>query len=145
MPSEEERKPLGGLDATQSKSGGLPLPSGYLDDVSRIIAVYRTLEGLERLVECLGMTSKSHVEKIEQITRQTYAIPYMKRDVIKNAKDLSKLKERQTTDLNRLGQRLDREISDLRGFVKTAKTLGYIALTLAGVVGAAVAGYIFRK
>jgi hypothetical protein len=132
---------------------GASLPPGYLDDVSRVIAIYRTLEGLEKLVEGLGTTTKSHAEKIEQLTRQAYAIPYIKKDVAKNTKDLNKLGERHTNELNRLGQRLDREIGDLKtneigplkSFVNTAKILGSIALTLAGVIGAAIAGYLFRK
>src|ERR1700722_6447242 len=143
MPNPEERERSErseGRGATQATTSGAALPSGYLDDVSRVIDIYRTLEGLGRLVEGLGITAKSQVEKIEQLTRLTYAIPYIKKDVAKNTKDLNKLGERHTNDLNRLGQRLDREIGDLKSFAKTATTLGYIALTLAGVIGAAVAG-----
>ena len=123
-------------------------PSNYRD-LASVINIFRTLGG----VAALETTTKSHADKIEQLMQWSCAIPHIEKEVAKNTKDLNKLGERHTNELNRLGQRLDREISDLRtneisdlkSFVNTAKILGYIALTLAGVIGAAIAGYLFRK
>jgi hypothetical protein len=154
MPSAEERERAErseGRGATQATpgSGDAPLtPSGFRD-LAAVIDIFRTLGG----ISVLETTSKSHAQKIEQLNQQVSAIPNLEKNVAQNTEDLNKLGERHTNELNRLGQRLDREISDLRtseigdlkSFVSTAKILGYIALTLAGVIGAAVAGYLFRK
>jgi phosphopentomutase len=155
MPSQEERERFERSEgrATQATTSGAALPAGYLDDVSRVAAIYQTLGGLEKLVDGLGATTKSHTEKIEQLTQRVYAIPYIKKDVAKNTKELNKLEERHTNQLNRLGQRLGKEIGDLKtedigklnNVAHTAKILGYIALTLAGIIGTAFVTYLFRK
>lgn len=150
MPNPEERErldersdSLGSAQATGK--GEAPLRASAFRDLAAVIDIFRTLGG----VNLLEATTKSHTEKIEQLTESVSTIPRLERDVAQNTKDLNELAK----ELNGLGQRLDRKISDLRaneigdlkGIVGTARVLGYVALTLAGVIGAAIAGYLFRK
>jgi DNA repair ATPase RecN len=136
MPSPEEREqaePSDSLSPAQATSRGA-LPVGYLDDVSRVAEIYRTLGGLDKLVDGLRTTTKSHAEKIEQLTERIYAIPHIKRDVAKNTKDLNELGERHTKELNQLGIRLGKEIGHLNNVAHTADKLLRIFLGALAVI-----------
>lgn len=115
-----------------------PLTTSGFRDLAAVIDIFRTLGGINQL----EAITKSHAEKIEQITQSVSTIARLEEDVEKNTNDLNKLGERHTNELNRLGQRLDREISDLKtneigelkSFASTTKTLGSIALALITVI-----------
>jgi ABC-type transporter Mla subunit MlaD len=160
MPSAEERERTERSDSHTQATNRTGLPDGYLDDVSRVIEIYRTIEKLDTQVGDLRDTAKSHTEEIKQLTQRVYAISSIRKDIARNTSGLNQLEKQHGTDLkelekkvNGLGMRLDNRISELRtnevgklkSFVDTAKTLGYIALTLAGVIGVAIAGYLFQK
>jgi hypothetical protein len=88
---------------------GAPVPPGDIHNLSTIIQIFRTLGG----VTALEAKAESHTQKIEQLTQQVYAIPYIKEDVAKNTKDLSDLGGQHTKELNDLGQRLDKNVNEL--------------------------------
>jgi hypothetical protein len=79
------------------------------------VDIFRSLGGLEKAVEILGATTKSNVEKIEQLNHKTdqtaFRIPVMEGAIAQHSKDL-----------NELGK-----------IAHTAKTLGAIALSGIGV------------
>ncbi|HXC32384.1 MAG TPA: hypothetical protein VNZ56_07910 [Verrucomicrobiae bacterium] len=111
-----------------------PLTASAFRDLAAVIDIFRTLGGINQL----EATIKSHAEKIEQVTQSVSTIPRLEKDVEKNTKDLNELGK----ELNGLGQRLDRqigdlranEISDLKSFASTTRTLGYIALSVITVI-----------
>jgi len=145
-------------------------PSGFRD-LAAVIDIFRTLGG----IVVLEATVKSHSDKIEQLMQWGSAIPYIEKAAEKNSKDLNELGKRHTTELNDLGQRLDKNVNelekhqtknmnemgirlgkemsdlksndlvDLKNVAHTAKILGYIALTLAGIIGTVLVTYIYRK
>jgi hypothetical protein len=133
------------------KSEGLPLAPGSpipLNDSRNLAAtidIFRTLGG----IVVLEATTKSHTEKIEQLTQWVSAIPNLEKDVAQNTKDLNELGKRHDKDLNELGKRLerdvnelgkrhDKDISDLRNIAHTASTLGKIAVGILTPVAATV-------
>jgi hypothetical protein len=130
-------------------SGEAALTPNNIRDLTATIDIFRTLGG----IVALEATTKSHTENIEQLMQWGSALPYIEKDVAQNTKDLNELGRRHTKELNELGIRLGKDISDLRNkdivdlknIAHTAKILGYIALTLAGVIGAAFVTYLFRK
>ena len=116
MPSPEERERFErseGRGASQATTSGAALPAGYLDDVAKVAAIYQTLGGLEKLVDGLGATTKSHAEKIEQLTQRVYAIPTLEKDVAQNTKDLNELGRRLEKDMNELGRRQTKDLNEL--------------------------------
>jgi hypothetical protein len=133
----------------QVTGGEAALTPNNIRDLAATIDIFRTLGG----IVALEATTKSHTEKIEQLMQWGSALPYIEKDVAQNTKDLNELGRRHTKELNELGIRLGKDIGDLRNkdigdlksIAHTAKILGYIALTLAGVIGAAFVTYLFRK
>ena len=122
-------------------SGEAALTPNNIRDLAATIDIFRTLGG----IVALEATTKSHTEKIEQLMQWGSAIPYIEKEVARNTKDLNELGRRHTKELNELGIRLGKDIGDRKNIARTAKILGYIALTLAGVIGAAFVTYLFRK
>jgi hypothetical protein len=130
-------------------SGDVPLTPNDLRNMTATIDIFRTLGG----VVALEAKTNSHGEKIEQLLQWGSAIPHIENDVAQNKKDLNELGRRHTKELNELGMRLGKEIGDLKvndigdlkSFVHTAKILGYIALTLAGIIGTALVTYLKTK
>jgi hypothetical protein len=118
------------------------LTPNNIRDLAATIDIFRSLGG----IVALEATTKSHTEKIEQLTQWVSAIPSIEKDVGQNTKDLNELGRRHTKELNDLGIRLSKEISDLRNnevgglknIAHTAKTLGIIALSVITPVAAAI-------
>lgn len=139
-----------GTDAQGASRGGASgtgaaLPAGYFDDVSRVVAIYERLKGLEALVDGLRSTTESNVQEIKQLTQRVYAISYIKKDVAQNTRDLNQLETRHSKELkglerevNGLSKRLGKEIGDLKNVVDTASTLGKMAFAVAAPVAAAI-------
>ena len=131
-------------------SSEAPLAPSNIRDLAATIDIFRTLGG----IVALEATTKSHTEKIEQLTQWVSAIP--NRDVAQNTKDLNELGRRHTKELNELGIRLGKEIgdlknkdiSDLKSIAHTASWFGKIAFGIATPVAAtiiiAVLAYIYR-
>jgi hypothetical protein len=118
-------------------------------DIHNLSTVIHILGGLEKAVIVLEGTTKSHTEKIEQLTQWVSAIPNLEKDVAQNTKDLNELGKRHDKDLNELGRRLekdvnelgrrhDKDISALRNVAHTASTLGKIALGVIAPVAATI-------
>jgi len=163
MPNPEERERSEGTDFNQARHGGAALPTGYLDDVFRVAAIYRTLGGLEKLFDGLGAANKSNTEKIEDLTRRVYAIPYIKKDIAQSTRGLNQLEKQHNRDLkelekkvNGLGVRLDnritelrtKDIGDLNNLAHTGRRLFRIGVgvvaTLFTVLGPPVVIYLYR-
>jgi DNA repair ATPase RecN len=151
MPSPEERE----RSERSAILSGTVLPDGYLDDVYRVAAIYRTLGGLEKLVDGLGATTKSHTEEIKQITQRVYAIHHIKRDVAKNTKDLNEqgrrhnenlsgLEKRLIGDVNQLGRRHDNKINELDKVAHTADKLVRIGYAILLIVGGPLLLYLYH-
>ena len=104
---------------TQSLVSG-PVTLNDLRTVFTAVDIFRSLGKLEKAVDVLEATAKSHTEKIEQLTHKTdraaFAIPNLRKAV-----------ERNTTDINQLGQK---RVAKLEGLVSTVEILGGIALAL---------------
>jgi DNA repair ATPase RecN len=128
-------------------------------DIHNLSTVIHIVGGLEKAVNVLESTTKSHTEKIEQLTQWVSAIPYLEKSVAQNTNDLSEIGTRHTKDLNELGRRLekdvnelgkrhDRDIKELEKVAHTANTLGKIAFSIATPVAAtlitAVLVYIYH-
>ena len=96
-----------GTNAQGLPGSGTPLPQGYLDDVSRVAAIYRTLGGLEKLFDGLGASNKSNTEKIEDLTRRVYAIPYIKKDIAQSTRGLNQLEKQHNKDLKELEKKVN--------------------------------------
>jgi len=147
---------------TDTSGGNKPITPNDFRDLASVIDIFRTLGR----VTVLEDTTRSHAEKIEQLMQWGSAIPHIEKDVAQNTKDLNALGSRHTKELNDLGQRLDKnvnelekqqtnalnslgirlgkEITDLKNIAHTTKILGYIALTLAGVIATALVAYHYR-
>lgn len=129
-------KTLGGAMPTQPQpagSDGPPLAPGPItpSDMRTLftaVGIYRSLGGLEKAVDVLEITTKSNVEKIEQLTHKTdhaaFAIPILENAI-----------SRHTVDLNELGKD-----------VHTARTIGKIALSIAlSGVSVGAAAYLYHR
>jgi hypothetical protein len=128
----------GAASTDNTLSGDRALTPNDLRNMAVTIDIFRSLAG----VVALEATARSNTEKIEKLTEQVSAIPYLKENVEKNTKDLNELGRRHTKELNDLRTN---EIGRLNSFVDTAKILGYIALTLAGIVATALVTYLKTK
>jgi hypothetical protein len=127
-------------------SSEAPLTPGDILNLSTVIHI---LGGLEKAVNILEGTAKSHTEKIEQLTQWVSAIPYLEKSDAQNMQDLKELGTRHNKDLNELGRRLekdvnelgrrhDKDIGDLKNIAHNASTLGKIALILITPVAATI-------
>ena len=96
-----------------------PLTPNGFRDLATVIDIFRTLGG----IVVLEAATKSHTEKIEQLTQWVSAIPHLEKNVAQNTKDL-----------NEVGRRHDNDIKELEKIAHTAKTLGIIALSLISVI-----------
>jgi hypothetical protein len=90
------------------------------------VDIFRSLGGLQKAVDNLEVTTKSNVEKIEQLFHKTdemaFHIPTLEKSIARHDKDL-----------NELGRRHDKDLNELGKIAHTAKTLGAIALSGIGV------------
>jgi hypothetical protein len=90
------------------------------------VDIYRSLGRLEEAVDILKITTKSNLEKIQQLIHKTdqtaFAIPGMEKAIA-----------RHENDLNQIGK-----------IAHTAKTLGNIALALASGAGIAILIYLYN-
>jgi hypothetical protein len=98
------------------------------------VDIFRSLGGLEKAVAILDTTTKSNVEKIEQLFHKTdemaFHIPILEKAIARHDKDL-----------NELGRRHDKDLNELGKIAHTAKTLGAIALS---GIGLAILAYIYH-
>ena len=121
------------------------------------VDIYRTLGGLEKTVANLEATLKSHAESIDSLTQSVFGIPQLERALAKNTtdlnevgkrhdKDIHELERRLEKDVNELGRRHDRDlyafketdIAPLKNFAYTTKTLGAVLLTIIVPVATAI-------
>jgi hypothetical protein len=141
QPSSENEPQSEGLPAAP----GSPIPPGDFRNLAATIDIFRTLGG----IVVLEATTKSHTEKIEQLTQWVSAIPSLEKDVAQNTKDLNEFGKHHDKDLNELGRRLekdvselgrrhDKDISDLTNIAHTASTLGKIAVGVITPVAATI-------
>ena len=113
-------------------SEALPLAPGPItpSDIRTLftaVEIYRSLGGLEKSVNILETTTKSNVEKIEQLMRKTeqtaFRVPIMENAIARHDKDL-----------NELGR-----------IAHTAKTFGNITLTLISGIGVVILIYLYHR
>jgi hypothetical protein len=126
-------RPQPSPDNVPQESGGPALAPGPLTPsdmrtVFTAVDIYRSLGRLEKAVDILESTTKSNVETIQQLTQKTdqtaFAVPVIQNTIARHDKDL-----------NELGR-----------IAHTAKTLGYIALTLAASgIGVAILIYLYHR
>jgi hypothetical protein len=90
------------------------------------VDIYRSLGRLEKAVDILETTTKSNVERIQQLIQKTdqtaFAVPGMEKAIA-----------RHENDLNQIGR-----------IAHTAKTVGNIALGLASGAGIAILIYLYQ-
>jgi wobble nucleotide-excising tRNase len=100
------------------------------------VDIFRSLGGLQKAVDNLEATTKSNVEKIEQLFHKSGEtashIPIFEKALARNEKDI-----------NELGRRHDKDIHELEKIAHTIKTLGIILLS-SGIVTAFLT-YIFHR
>jgi hypothetical protein len=125
MPSPEERERAADTTSGPNRGDALFAPSD-IRSMAAIIDIYRNLAG----IVVLEATTKSHTEKIEQLTQWVSAIPSIEKDVAQNTKDLNELGKRHDKDLNELGRRLEKDVNELgRRHDKDIKELEKVAHT----------------
>jgi hypothetical protein len=117
--------PPAGSEALSLAPG--PMTPSDIRTLFTAVDIYRSLGGLEKAVDILETTTRSNVEKIEQLIRKTdqtaFAVPIIENAISQHGKDL-----------NELGR-----------IAHTAKTLGQIALTFAlSGIGVAILVYLYR-
>jgi hypothetical protein len=127
MPSRSQPAP----ESLPPESEGPPLAPGPItpSDMRTVftsVDIYRSLGRLEKAVDILETTTKSNVEKIQQLIHKTdqtaFALPVMENTIARHEKDL-----------NQLGK-----------IAHTAKTLGNIALSIASGAGIAILIYLYH-
>jgi hypothetical protein len=127
MPSPSQPVP----ENVPPESAGRPLAPGPItpSDIRAVftaVDLYRNLGKLEKAVDILEGTTKSNVEKIQQLVEKTdrtaFAIPVMEDKIARHEKDL-----------NQLGK-----------IAHTAKTFGNIALSIASGAGIAILIYLYH-
>jgi hypothetical protein len=99
-----QTNPLGENVNTQ-----MTVSQGDIRSLAATIETFRTLGG----IVVLEATTKSHTEKIEQLTQWVSAIPNMEKDVERDREDLNELGKRRDKVLNELGNRLEKDINEL--------------------------------
>jgi len=128
MPSPSQPSP----ESLPAEGEGLPLaPGPYSPSDMRTLFtgadIWRTLGRLEEAIETLQTTTKSHDEKIQLLIQKTdrtaFAVPVMENAIARHDKDL-----------NQLGK-----------IAHTAKTFGYIALTLISGIGVGILIYFYHR
>jgi ABC-type transporter Mla subunit MlaD len=104
---------------TQSLAPG-PVTLNDLRSVFTAVDIFRSLGRLEDAVDGLKATTKSHTEKIEQLTHKTdraaFAIPNLRKAVAQN-----------TTDLNQLGQK---RVAKLENFAYAVQLIAVVSATV---------------
>jgi hypothetical protein len=147
----------------RGSEGDLQLQIGYL-----LAEIRESLGELRNAAKVSDDARKISDERILQLIERTAKaetiLTAVNQTVDRHSMDLKKLETGHTAELNELGSRhtkglnelgirigkeigdlKNEEIGDLKSFVHTAKILGYITLTLAGVIATAIVTYFFRK
>jgi hypothetical protein len=103
-----------------------PITPSDMRTVFTAVDIYRGLGRLEKAVDILEATTKSNVEKIQNLIQKTdqtaFALPVMNDKIARHEKDL-----------NQLGK-----------IAHTAKTFGNIALSIASGAGIAILIYLYH-
>jgi hypothetical protein len=104
-----------------------PYSAGEIRILNLLLDIKEKLGGTGQATKILWDTSKTHDERLLEVIREAdktaSALPVMQNTIA-----------RHDNDLNQLGR-----------IAHTAKTLGYIALTLAGIIGAALLTYLYQR
>jgi hypothetical protein len=142
-----------------------PFTSTDIRNLSLAVDIYQSIGGLKTAVSYLQDVTKSNIEKIDHLSHSFLAIPGLERAVGQNAKDLNEvgrrhdknlheLEMRLEQDVNELGRQLgkdvnelatrhDNKIHELEKFDHTTQTIGWVAISLAGVA-VTVLGYFLH-
>jgi hypothetical protein len=104
-----------------------PYSAGEIRILNLILEIKEKMGGTGHATRTLEDTSRIHDERllgvIREADRTDAVLPDMRSTIARH----------------------DRDLNGLGKVAHTAKTLGYIALTLAGIVGTAFVAYLFRK
>jgi hypothetical protein len=98
------------------KSGASSQPTEPLVDVNRLVHISHTEGTLQTSVANLDHRISAHGERIEQLLQWASIVPYLEKELDKN-----------TNDLNKLGQK---RVAKLENLAHTVKTIAWAIATL---------------
>jgi hypothetical protein len=158
MGSQAQIPPMGGPQQDFGPpAGSAPITAAEIRVLYLLVQIQHGLGRMEEAIGTLKANGQTQDEELRRLDDRTIRIeatlPDLQKTVDRHGMDLNELGKRHTKELNDLGIRLgndinvlrNKDIGDLKNLAHTAKILGYVALTLAGIIGTAFVTYLFRK